>query len=192
MIITFLDDIKDHRRDQGQRYQLKYIVLFSIMALLSNAKSYRDIERFVTNHFTVLKKEFRLKWKKAPGYTTIRNIIQGLNKEELEAAFRVYTQSLFDTKSRSCIGVAIDGKVLRGSYDHFNDKKATQILSFFDTQTELILAHEAIDAKTNEIPVAQSLIPKLGLEGVVYTLDALHCQKRTFEIAGGKDGRKKN
>ena len=190
MIITFLDDLKDHRRAQGQRYQLKYVILFSIMALLSNAKSYRDIERFIKNHFPVLKKEFRLKWKKSPGYTTVRNIIQAVDKAELEAAFRVYTQSLLDNRSESFIGVAIDGKVLRGSYDHFNDKKATQILSFFDTQSDLILAHESIDAKTNEIPVAQSLIPKLGLEGVVYTLDALHCQKGTFEIAEGKDEKK--
>ncbi len=59
------------------------------------------------------------------------------------------------------------------------------------TQTELILAHEKIDVKTNEIPVAQTLIPQLELEKVVYTFDALHCQKHTFEIAKGKDGRKK-
>ena len=95
MIITFLDDLKDHRRSQGQRYELRFIVLFSIMAIL--------------------------------------------------------------------------------------------VLSFFDTQSELILAHETIDVKTNEIPVAQALIPQLGLEGAVYALDALHCQKKTFEIADNEN-----
>jgi len=62
-----------------------------------------------------------------------------------------------------------------------------QVLNFFDTRSELILAHETIDVKTNEIPVAQALIPQLGLEGVIYTLDALHCQKKTFEIAGNEN-----
>ena len=76
------------------------------------------------------------------------------------------------------MGIAVDGKVLRGSYDHFGDKKAIQVLSFFETGQGLILAHEVIEEKTNEIPVFQRLMKELNLEGVVYTLDALHCQKK--------------
>jgi hypothetical protein len=162
------------------------------MAILSNSKSYRDIHRFIKKHHNVLQKEFSLSWKKAPSYSTIRNVIQGIEQQELEASFRAYTQSLLSPGTSNYSGIAVDGKVLRGSYDRFNDKKATQVLSFFDTQSELILAHEVIEVKTNEIPVAQSLIPQLELENVVYTFDALHCQKKTFEVANGKDGRKKN
>lgn len=192
MIITFLDDIKDHRRSQGQRYELRFILLFSIMAILSNAKSYRDIARFICKHHERLKKDFGLGWKRPPAYTTVRNIINGVGQQELEAGFRAYAQSLSKTEKDSYVGIAVDGKVLRGSYDHFQNKKAIQVLSFFDTQSELILAHEKIDVKTNEIPVAQALIPKLGLENVVYTLDALHCQKKTFEVADDENmGEKK-
>lgn len=191
MIITFLDDLKDHRRSQGQRYELKFILLFSIMAILRNAKSYRDIARFMKKHHARLSKDFGLAWKKAPSYTTVRNIIQGTDKQGLEVCFRAYSKSLLEPVEGSLVGVAVDGKVLRGSYDHFQDKKAAQILSFFETQSELILAHEKIDVKTNEIPVAQALIPQLELEGIVYTLDALHCQKKTFEIADGNNGKEK-
>jgi len=43
----------------------------------------------------------------------------------------------------------------------------------------LIIAHVEIPEKTNEIPTAQALIKELGLpEGSVYTLDAMHCQKK--------------
>ena len=66
MISTFLEDIKDHRRSQGQRYKLEHIILFSIMAFLSNAKSYRDISRFIRVRFEVLKEHFGLTRKKAP------------------------------------------------------------------------------------------------------------------------------
>jgi hypothetical protein len=192
MIITFLDDLKDHRRSQGQRYELKFILLFSIMAILSNAKSYRDIARFMKKHHFKLNKDFGLAWKKAPSYTTVRNIIQGTDKDGMETCFRAYSKSLREPVEKGrLVGMAVDGKVLRGSYDHFQDKKAAQILSFFETQSELILAHEKIDVKTNEIPVAQALIPQLGLEGIVYTLDALHCQKKTFEIADGSNGKEK-
>ena len=179
MILTFLDDLPDHRRAQGRRYELKFIILFSIMAILSNAKSYRQISSFIKMHFKTLKKEFGLDWKKYPAYTTVRNIIQGTGPKEIEACFRAYTQSLTDmgtTNTEVC--VAVDGKVLRGSFDNFEDKKAIQVLSFFETRQGLILAHEKIEEKTNEIPVFQRLIKELGLENVVYTLDALHCQKK--------------
>ncbi len=177
MILTFLDDLKNHRRAQGRRYKLKHIVLFSIMAILSNAKSYRQISSFITMHYETLNREFELDWKKPPAYTTVRNIIQGTDPKETEACFRAYTQSLLDNGEGADNGIAVDGKVLRGSYDHFEDKKAIQVLSFFDTAQGLILAHEKIDEKTNEIPVFQRLINELGLENAVYTLDALYCQK---------------
>jgi len=182
MISTFLADLQDHRRSQGQRYKLEHIILFSIMAFLSNAKSYRDISRFIKIRFEVLKGHFGLAWKRPPGYTTIRNIIMGVDSEELEACFRAYTQSLIDRGNVSPIAtIALDGKVLRGSYDHFQDRRATQILSMFSTEDKLILAHEVIDEKTNEIPMVQKLLEETGLEGYYYTMDALHCQKKLLK-----------
>ena len=188
MIATFLEDLKDHRRYQGQRYKLEYIILFSIMAFLSNAKSYRDISRFIKVHFDLLKHYFGLRWERPPGYTTVRNIILGLDGEELEACFRAYTQSLMGRESGDKIAtIAFDGKTLCGSYDNFQDKRAMQVLSMFRTENKLILAHEVIDQKTNEIPMVQKLLEDIQLEGYYYTMDALHCQKKTFEIAEEKD-----
>ncbi len=59
------------------------------------------------------------------------------------------------------MSIAVDGKVLRGSYDHFEDKKAIQVLSFFETGQGLILAHETIEEKTNKTPLFQRLITEL-------------------------------
>lgn len=182
MISTFLADLQDHRRHQGQRYKLEHIILFSIMAFLSNAKSYRDISRFIKARFEVLKEGFGLAWERPPGYTTIRNVIMGVDGEELEACFRAYTQSLIGSAHTGSIGtIAFDGKTLRGSYDHFQDKRAIQILSMFSTEDNLILAHEVIDQKTNEIPMVQKLLEDTGLEGYYYTMDALHCQKKLLK-----------
>ena len=179
MISTFLDDLKDHRRAQGLRYELKHIILFSILAILSNAKSYRQISSFIKVHYKTLDKEFCLNWKRPPSYSTVRNIIQGADCNGLEHCFRSYSQSLCKQGNFTAeTSIAVDGKVLRGSYNNFEDKKAVQVLSFFETGQKLILAHEVIEEKTNEIPVFQRLITELQLEGIVYTLDALHCQKK--------------
>jgi hypothetical protein len=74
--------------------------------------------------------------------------------------------------------IGCDGKVLRGSFDHFKDQKAIQILSAFVSNSQIILAHEEIATKTNEIPTAQALMEALGLSGYIFTFDALHCQKK--------------
>ena len=81
--------INDTRRKQGQRFQLEYIIL----AILCGAEGYKDIERFIDIHFKKLSGKFRLKWQKRPAYTTIRNIILGINKDSLEKAFREFKRS---------------------------------------------------------------------------------------------------
>ena len=76
--------------------------------------------------------------------------------------------------------LAIDGKTLRNSFDNFEDKKPLHLLSVFSSKQRLILGHYEVDSKSNEIPAAQELINELGLSGVIYTLDAMHCQINTF------------
>jgi hypothetical protein len=129
------------------------------------------------------------KWKRPPGYTTIRKILHGVNRTELERAFREYSGSLPAPKEKGKhTFVSIDGKVLRGSFDHFQDQVAVQLLSVFATGADIILAHEEIEGqKTNEIPIAQKLISLLGLKDVVFTLDALHCQKKRSPQRGKQD-----
>lgn len=75
---------------------------------------------------------------------------------------------------------ALDGKTLRGSYDNKNGEKALHLLMAFCTNNKIILGHVNVTKdKTNEIPCAQEMIADLGLaNGAVYTLDALHCQKK--------------
>ena len=41
-----------------------------------------------------------------------------------------------------------------------------------------MLGHVDVAEKSNEIPAAQALIESLGLQGRVFTMDALHCQKK--------------
>ena len=176
MLQSFLFNIKDHRRKQGVRYQQGHILLFSILAILSGATSYRKIHQFIVSHYDDLNEYFELNWKRMPAYTTIRDIIQGTNSEALESSFRNYSGKLGEQGDKRRF-IGYDGKVLRCSFDDFYDQKAIQILSAFASNENIILAHEEIADKTNEIPTAQYLIEKLGLTGCVFTFDALHCQK---------------
>ena len=106
-----------------------------------------------------------------------------LDPNELEQAFRRHAKSL----DVSCAAapsrfIAIDGKTLRQSFDAFADRKAAHVLSAFAVDHRIILAHEVIDEKSNEIPTAQALIAAMGLSDA--SSRSTPCtSKKTFEIA---------
>ena len=161
---------------------MEHILLFSILAILSGADSYRKIHKFIGVHYDTLDEIFDLKWKRMPCHTTIRNIIQGTSGIELEKSFREYSKELAKSENGKQF-IGCDGKVLRGSFDHFNDQKAVQILSVFLNDDHIILAHEEIATKTNEIPMAQRLMEELEISGYIFTFDALNCQEKTLRTA---------
>jgi len=178
LLQSYFQEVKDVRRGQGKQYDLGNILLLSVLAILSGATSYRKIHIFIDIHFSFLQEFFGIRWKRVPAYTTIRKILLKVNSASLEAVFRRYSQELSSSCENDQKFVACDGKVLRGSFDNFQDQRAAQLFSIFCTENQMILAHEEIAEKTNEIPAFQELIQKLGLRGVVFTGDAMHCQKK--------------
>lgn len=179
-ILSILSLIHDPRRAQGKRYEQDYILLFSILAIITGANSYRGIFTFIRVHFKTLTEYFKLEWKKQPAHTAIRKIILGLKTSDIEHAFQKYAMYMnnLSIPEGACKILSIDGKSLRGSFDAFSDSQAKQILSAFAAQSGLTLAHLDIDDKSNEIPAAQRLIQELNLEKYIVTLDAIHCQKK--------------
>ncbi len=186
-LLSHLALISDPRRKQGQRYQLAPVLLFTVLAILSNASSYRMIEEYIGSHLGLLKTKFQLSWKRAPDYSQIRNIVTALSTKEVEKAFRIYSKEIREEKKVDAAGktiryyIGIDGKTLRGSIDRFHDKKALHLLGAFELDGNIILGHIDVDEKSNEIPAAQQLLKELNLSGCVFTLDALHCQKKRWK-----------
>ena len=182
---TYLSTIPDPRRAQGRMYDLGHLLLFSILAVLSGATSYRKIQRFIHAHREQLNALCGLKWKRAPAHTSIRYALQGLKPAAVERAFRAHAAHLAQNAELDRSHIAFDGKPLRGSFDHFEDQQAVQLFSALATDTPLVLGQVLISDqaadKTHEIPAAQQLIDELNLSSQPLTLDALHTQK-TVEI----------
>lgn len=182
-LLGLLEEVPDRRRAEGKMYRLPHVLLFSILAIVSGGNSYRSVTTFIDAHRRRLNRAFGLTWRRAPAHTSIRNILQGLDSDALEAAFRRHASLLQAACAKPSgakpggASLAIDGKTLRGSFDQFRDRTAAQLLGVFATDTALVLAHSDIAEKSNEIPAAQALLAELGLAGQLITLDALHCQK---------------
>jgi predicted transposase YbfD/YdcC len=188
-LLEIFSQIRDHRRAEGKLYPLPQILVFCLLAMLAGATSYRKMHEFIMVHFRRLSLLFPSKMLKAPCYAQIRNIMAGLDPTDMEQAFRLHAEGLFRSEADGLTLLAVDGKALRGSFDALKDKKATQILSLFATDGRIILAHVEIADKTNEIPVAQALIAELRLERCLFTFDAMHCQKTTFQAAAAVGSR---
>ena len=57
------------------------------------------------------------------------------------------------------------------------------MLSAFASDAALILAHQEVAGAPGEIPAVPTLMEDLGLTGVLFTADALHCQRDAFTQA---------
>jgi hypothetical protein len=176
-LLEALSAVRDPRRPQGQRYDLPHLLLFSVLAVLTGATSYRRIRLFIGMHRERLNATFAARFRSTPAVNTLRNLFHALDPAELEAAFRGHAAQLGHATGPAGRRImALDGKTLRGSFDHLEDQAAVQVLSAFSGEAAPILAHQEITGG-DEIAAAQALIRQSGLTGILFTADALHCQK---------------
>lgn len=85
--------------------------------------------------------------------------------------------------------IAIDGKVLRGAWTDENDR--VTLFSAMLQEEALTVAQVKVPDGTNETTQVKALASQLGIrdgESVLATLDAAHCNRKTAEFIGGKQG----
>jgi hypothetical protein len=179
MLLEILGEVADKRKAKGKIYKLKYILLFFIIAVTAGANDYPSVADYIEENLEKLEDKYGIFWVRSPDESTIRKILNNIDPQDLENAFRKHSRECLKLcKENDIECFAIDGKTLRGSYDNFNDKKASHILKVFSTIHNLIIAHYEIDKKSNEIPAAQKVIKDINFEGCINTMDAMHCQKK--------------
>jgi hypothetical protein len=177
-LLETLREIPDHRRAEGKRFDLATVLLYSILAMVAGANSYRQMHEFIRIHRQLLNAAFALDLRYSPSYTGLRLILRGVDPAALETAFRRHAATVVaPPATEGLTAIAVDGKTLRGSFDAFCDRKAAHMMSALRHADQIVLAHLMVAEKSNEIPAAPELIEALGLTGCLFTLDAEHCQK---------------
>ncbi len=171
---------------------MRHLLLFSVLAVLTGATSYQKIIAFIALQRERLNAVFGVCFRRAPAVNTLRHLFLALGRDDLEAAFRCHAGDLSAQNAPQALRtVALDGKTLRGSveprgspdFDHLSDRKAVHVLSAFASDAALILAHQELAGAPDEIAAVPRLMAELGLTGVLFTADALHCQKDAFAQA---------
>jgi hypothetical protein len=171
-IVEILKKIKDDRKYNGKEYQLWQIMLFSIFAILCNAKTYSDIQRFIEGNFEDLKKIFDLKWRRFPTISCIWKIFARTDVSAVEKVFREYF-----FKNQDGDHICFDGKIMNGSGSRTLNERALAMFNAFSAVSQQVLAHIQGE-KDSEHQAMHEFLKKLDLQGVIVTADALHCQKK--------------
>ncbi len=177
-LIQSLQEIKDFRTSQGRRYPLWLILLLVIMGTISGCRSYYALEDFGTRHYQAVSEKLGLTVTRLPSDTTFRRILQKLDFQTLAQQFEQWVSRTIDIKPGAWI--AIDGKSIKGTiikpgtaYQNF-----INMVSLYSSQQGVVLASQQLESKHNsELKVVQTILEALELQGVVFTMDALHCQK---------------
>jgi predicted transposase YbfD/YdcC len=177
--------IPDPRSKHGQRYDLPFLLTCLVAGLLCNCNSTLAIGQWCRDQRCLLVRLFGTRTFLCPSDSLFRKLLPRLNAEQLEWALADWIRSTLQANPDDPI--ALDGKTVRGAATA--ERTAPHLLSFRTHQSQETLLQVAVSKKTNEIPVAQTLLPCLPLAGRVCTADALHTQKDFMlcvEALGGK------
>jgi len=145
---------------------------------------YRALGDFAKSHQQALTKNFGIRRREVPSYSTIRRVIMGVDWTNFIEIFNQWANQLTITDDESK-WLAIDGKSLRSTIKHYcdNQQNFVSIISVFCQDNGLVLYLAKMEnKKESEISHVQDIARISGLKGKVFTADALHCQKQTVKL----------
>jgi hypothetical protein len=150
------------------------------MAIMQGAKSERAIARFAINNKDALVKELRIERKEVPSRRILAKFIQTLDFNELQNLFHTWTTHFVTIKKGEWL--SIDGKAIRGTVQNANDPLhdfMSLVSIFMNKKKQALFVGKINTKKENELPKVRALIETLGIQGVIFSLDALHAQEKT-------------
>ncbi|NEN98430.1 MAG: ISAs1 family transposase [Moorea sp. SIO3I7] len=181
-LIDYLKEIPDHRSPHGLRHPLWLVLLIIIMGMMSGYWGYRQLGRFVERHRRELINILQIPNARVPSYSAIRRVMVNLDYEKLQIVFNEWSKQYSVIPSNEWI--SLDGKSLKNTVSNYDQAQQNFIncVSAFSHQRRLVLGVKMMENKQeSEIPVVRDLIELLDLTGVVFTFDALHCQKKIWQ-----------
>ncbi len=190
--IHLFDGVVDSRIKAKCKYSTKFIVVITFLAILDIRETWQEIADFAED-----KKDFLSKFIEYPDtlpvHDTYMRVFAKINSESLEKVIVSFLSECINKVVKENIEknpedfdhLAIDGKALRlsGRKYNYEDKVPNcQLMHFFDVSNQQCIKSVVISEKTNEIPIAQQILPTLDIKNKIVTADAMNCQKKTVEV----------
>jgi len=177
-LLEKFQQLPDYRKCKQRKFNVGEVMFMSLLALLSGANGYEDMELWIKTKKRELRKFLGHAFI-VPADNTIRNVFLNIDTKALDKLFEDWSYSIATSGVSTLNIVASDGKTMRGSANKIKNQKARHIVSLFLAQEKLTLAQTQVDDKSNEIPALLELLDALKLDNCVITVDAMHTQKNS-------------
>jgi len=200
-------EVSDGRNDQGRDHPVAVVLVLCAAAVLGGMRSFTAIAGWVADVPVALLEMLYQRMAgdrpdrqvaSFPSKTTLWRVLTGADPAAVNAAIGAWLlaqaghartthatgerldQPTPGAERSSLVGVAVDGKAVRGAIDA--DGEQTHLLAAATHGEQLVIGQVQVGVKSNEIPQFAPLITGLAAVGVdpssvVITADALHCQR---------------
>ena len=171
--IACFEGLEDPRTGNAGRHDLLEILMIALCTVLCGGQSAVDMAEFAEDKEAFLRGFLTLEHG-PPSHDTFSRVLRLLDPDQFRACFQRFMARFAEAAQGV---VAIDGKVLRRSFDTASGKSALHMVTAWGCDQRLVLAQIATDAKSNEITAVPRLLEMLSLKGTIVTVDALNCQR---------------
>lgn len=169
----FFSELHDPRQSAKISYPLFDILFLTVCAVIGGCEGWEDIEDFGQAHSRWFQDK-GLFPNGLPVHDTIARVISSLDPEQFQLCFLKWMQAVNSSAKGQLI--AIDGKVLRSSYNRDDRQSTIHMVSAFASANGMVLGQVKTDAKSNEITAIPELLALLDMTGCLISIDAMGCQ----------------
>lgn len=174
-ILDYFGEIEDYRRDNAnKRHEFIDILVIALCGMLSAADDWISIAQYGETKRGWFAQFLSLP-NGIPSHDTFNRVFSRIDPEQFMNCFLGWVNSLRPVLGKEV--VAIDGKTLRRSHSHSDNKTAIHMVSAWATESRLVLGQIKTAEKSNEITAIPELLQSLALKGCLITIDAMGCQK---------------
>jgi hypothetical protein len=155
------EGLDDPRSGNAGLHDFHELLMIALCTVLCGGQGAVDMAEFAKAKEPFLRGFLKLA-NGLPSHDTFSRLFRQLDPAQFRTAFQHFMARF----SEQCQGVvAIDGKVLRRSFDRASGKAALHMVSAWGCEQRLVLAQIATDAKSNEITAVPKLLENAVFEG---------------------------
>jgi predicted transposase YbfD/YdcC len=184
-LLEHFSALSDPRERWRVVYPLPEILLLVLCATLCGMEDFVEVRLWGEQRLDFLRRFLPFE-RGLPSHDTLNDVFNALDGELFKTCFVKWVASLRDDAPEI---IAIDGKTSRRSHARAKGREPLHLVSAWASRQRLVLAQEAVDAKSNEIVAIPLLLERLELKGALVTIDAMGTQTAIAEkiVARGGD-----
>ena len=171
-------------------YPFDIVILVGLVAVLSGASTCQAIASYWAQHRPLWEKLFPDFPKDDVSHDTVKRVIERIGIEDGNRMLQNFLCMNLENRVKALSGkirqLHLDGQFVRAATNELG--RAPDILNLYDSTLGMVVSHQLVGAKTNEIKHSCSIIANMNLAGCIITCDALNTQTEFAGAIIGKGG----